>query len=236
MAALIETSSDRWMRMIRSTGVVGLVTFVVLFAAIIAISPDEPPFLASPEEALAFYLNTAAGWMQAAMAVLGLAAIGWIWFVVGLCLLLARAEGSPPWRSGVALVSGVMLGAFVLLNTSGDAASFGAADLDPAVARYAFDVSSLGFANVWLALGGFAACSGWVVLSTHVVGRWLGWWAIASGLGLVLVRFFWTSWFWFLPYAAFWIWMIIMCIQLVRKPRAVLKAADGRASPGGERP
>jgi len=37
MAALIETSSDRWMRMIRSTGVVGLVTFVVLFAAIIAI-------------------------------------------------------------------------------------------------------------------------------------------------------------------------------------------------------
>ena len=140
MAALIETSSDRWMRMVRSTGVVGLVTFVVLFAAIIAISPDEPPFLASPEEALAFYLNTTAGWVQAAMAVLGLAAIGWIWFVVGLCLLLARAEGSPPWRSAVALVSGVILAAYLLLNTSGDAASFGAADLDLAVARYAFDV------------------------------------------------------------------------------------------------
>ena len=117
------------------------------------------------------------------MAVLGLAAIGWIWFVVGLCLLLARADGSPPWRSGVALVSGVMLGAFVLLNTSGDAASFGAADLDLAVARYAFDVSSLGFANVWLALGGFAACSGWVVLSTHVVGRWLGWWRSPADWG-----------------------------------------------------
>jgi hypothetical protein len=40
---------------------------------------------------------------------------------------------------------------------------------------YAFDVSSLGFANAWLALGGFAVCSGWVVLSTRVVGRWLGW-------------------------------------------------------------
>ena len=109
MTALIETSSDRWTRMIRSTGVVGLVTFVVLFAAIIAISPGEPPFLASPEEALAFYLNSTAGWVQAAMAVVGLAAIGWIWFVVGLCLLLARAEGSPPWRSAVALVSGVIL-------------------------------------------------------------------------------------------------------------------------------
>jgi hypothetical protein len=236
MTAFIETSSDRWTRMIRSTGVVGLVTFVVLFTGLIAGSPGEPTFLASPEEALAFYLNTTAGWVQAAMAVAGLVAIGWIWFVVGLCLLLARAEGSPPWRSAVALVCGVILAAFLLLNTSGNAASFGAADLDLAVASYAFDVSSLGFANIWLALGSFAACSGWVVVSTRVVGRWLGWWGIASGLGLVIVRFFWTSDIWLLPYAAFWIWMIIMCIQLVRKPRAVLKAADGRASPSGERP
>ena len=45
------------------------------------------------------------------MAVAGLAAIGWIWFVVGLCLLLGRAEGSPPWRSAVALVCGVILAA-----------------------------------------------------------------------------------------------------------------------------
>ncbi len=237
MTAFIETSSDRWTRMIRSTGVVGLVTFVVLFAALIASSPGEPPFLASPEEALALYLNSTAGLVQAAMAVVGLAAIGWFWFVVGLCLLLARAEGSPPWRSAVALVSGVILGAFLLLNTSGNAASFGAADLDLAVASYAFDVISLGFANIWLALGAFAACSGWVVLSTRVVGRWLGWWGIASGLGLVLARFFWTSEvIWLLPYAAFWIWMIIMCIQLIRKPGAVLRAADGRAVQGGERP
>jgi hypothetical protein len=41
----------------------------------------------------------------------GLAAIGWIWFVVGLCLLLDLAEGSPPWRSAVALVCGVILAA-----------------------------------------------------------------------------------------------------------------------------
>jgi hypothetical protein len=236
MTALIETSSDRWTRMIRGTGVVGLVTFVVLFAAIIAMSQGEPTFLASPEEALAFYLNSTAGWVEAANAVAGLAAIGWIWFVVGLCLLLTRAEGSPPWRSAVALVCGVILAALLLLNTSGNAASFGATDLDLAVASYAFDVSSLGLANVWLAMGGFAVCCGWVVVSTRVVGRWLGWWGIASGLGLVLARFFWTSEIWLLPYAAFWIWMIIMCVQLVRKPRAVLKAADGRASPSGARP
>ena len=236
MTALIETSSDRWTRMIRTTGVVGLITFVVLFAGVIASAPGEPPFTASAEEALAFYLNSTASWVQAAMAVAGLVAIGWIWFVVGLCLLLGRAEGSPPWRSAVALVCGVMLAAMLLLNTSGNAASFGAADLDPAMANYAFDVSSLGFANVWVAMGGFAVFCGWVVLSTRIVGRWLGWWAIAAGLGLAIARFFWTSNLWLLPYFAFWIWMIIMCIQLVRKPRAVLKAADGRASPSGERP
>jgi hypothetical protein len=54
-------------------------------------------------------------------------------------------------------------------------------------------------------------------------------------LGLVLARFFWTSEvIWLLPYAAFWIWTIIMCIQLVRKPDGMLWAADGRANPGGE--
>jgi len=62
-----------------------------------------------------------------------------IWFVVGLCLLLARAEGSPPWRSAVALVSGVLLPTYLLLDASWNVSSFGAHDLDLAVASYAFD-------------------------------------------------------------------------------------------------
>jgi hypothetical protein len=235
MTVLIETSADRWTRMIRATGVVGLVTFVVLFAAIIAMSPGEPPFLATPEEVRAFYLNSTAGWVQAAMALASLAAIGWISFVVGLCLLLGRAEGSPPWRSAVGLVSGFVLAAYLLLNTSGNAASFGAASLDLAVANYAFDVASLGLANVWLSMGGFAVCCGWVVLSTRIVGRWLGWWAIASGLGLVICRFFWTSEVWLLPYFAFWIWVIILCVQLIWRPGLVLSTADKRVERDGER-
>jgi hypothetical protein len=104
---------------------------------------------------------------------------------------------------------------------SWNAASFGAADIDPAVASFAFDSGNLGFANIWLAMASFAACCGWVVLSTRVVGRWLGWWAIASGLGLGVSRFFWSSAIWYLPYAAFWIWVIVLCIQLIRQ-RATL--------------
>ena len=48
MTVLIETSADRWTRMIRATGVVGLVTIVVLFAGVIASAPGERCLLASP--------------------------------------------------------------------------------------------------------------------------------------------------------------------------------------------
>jgi hypothetical protein len=123
--------------------VVGLVTFVVLFAAIIAMSPGEPPFLST--------------------------------------------------------------------------------------------VASIGLANVWLSMGAFAVCCGWVVLSTRIVGRWLGWWAIASGLGLVICRFFWTSEVWYLPYLAFWIWVIILCVQLIWRPGLVLSTADAGVERDGER-
>jgi hypothetical protein len=162
-----------------------------------------------------------------------LSAIGLIWFVVGLSLLLGRLEGSPPLRSAVALVSGVLLAAYLLLDVSWDAASFGSADLDLAVANYAFDVGNLGFANIWIAMASFAVCCGWLILSTRVVGRWLGWWAIASGLGLVLSRFFWTSEIWFLPYAAFWIWVIIICFLLIRRS-ALLSGLNRQARIGAE--
>jgi hypothetical protein len=221
--------------MVRATGVVGLVSVVLLFAPIIAISTlGEPPFVASAEQARAFFINGSQGWVRAATALTSLAAIGLIWFVVGLSLLLGRAEGSPPWRSAVALISGLMLPAYLLLDVSWDAASFGSDDLDLAVASYAFDVGNIGFANVWLAMASLAVACGWLVLSTRVVGRWLGWWAIASGLGLVISRFFWTSEIWFLPYAAFWIWMIILCVKLVRRPATVLSGADGSTQQVGE--
>jgi hypothetical protein len=237
MTLLIDTGADRWTRMLRGTGVVGLVSIVLLFAPVIAISSlGEPPFVASAEQARVFFINGSQRWVQTATALTSLAAIGLIWFVVGLSLLLGRAEGSPPWRSAVALVSGIMLPAYLLLDASWDAAAFGSADLDLAVASYAFDVGNIGFANVWLAMAGLAAACGWLVLSTRVVARWLGWWAIASGLGLVISRFFWTSAIWFLPYAAFWIWVIILCVKLIRRPATMLSAADGRNRQVGELP
>lgn len=193
------------------------VSFVLLFATIIPLAAlGEPPFTASDDEARAYFANVSVGFAQAAMALSSVAAIGILWFVVGLSLLLRRAEGDPPWRSTIALVSGVLLTAYTTLDASVDAASFRGADLDPAVAGYAFAVGSVGFANAWLALASFAVCAGWVVVATRIFGRWLGWWAIISGLGLALSRFFWTSEIWLLPYGLFWVWVIVVCVRLLR--------------------
>ena len=209
--------TDPWVRLARITAVTGLIAVVLLFASIIALAArGEPPFTASNEEARAYFANVSVGWPQTAMALTSVAAIGILWFVVGLTLLLRRAEGDPPWRSTIALASGVLLTAYTALDASLEAASFRGADLDPAVAGYAFDVGSIGFANAWLALASFAVCAGWVVVATGIFGRWLGWWAIISGIGLALSRFFWTAEIWSVPYVLCWLWMIIICIRLLR--------------------
>ena len=222
------TAEDRWARLSRATGLAGLVAFVLVFTPIIAISTrGEPPFTATTEQAYAFLVNAGAvGWRDLANTVLVLAAIMLVWFVAGLGLLLARAEGSPPWRSVAGLISGVLLPAYLLLDVSWDAAGNRSADIDPGLAAYAFDVGNLGFANVWVAMGSFAVATGWVVLSTRVLGRWLGWWAVVAGVGLVLARFVWTSQVWLVPYFLFWIWVIVVSVQLIR----------GRVGGGGGRP
>jgi hypothetical protein len=215
-------ADDRWARLSRTTGIIGLASFVLSFTPIIAISTlGEPPFTGSAEQVHAFLVRLGAGWPTLASAVLTVAAIGLLWFVVGLALLLARAEGSPPWRSVAALTSGVLLPAYLLFNASWDAAAYRGAETDPALARYAFDVGNLGFANVWVAMGSFAIACGWVVISTRAFGRWLGWWAVVAGIGLIVSRFVWTSDVWLGPYFLFWIWVIVVCVQLLRD-RAVL--------------
>jgi hypothetical protein len=211
-------AEDRWARLSRATGVAGLTAFVLVFTPIIAISTlGEPPFTATAEQAYAFLVNAGGvGWRDLANTLLVLAAITLVWFVAGLSLVLARAEGSPPWRSVAGLVSGLLLPAYLVLDVSWDAAGNRSADIDPGLAAYAFDVGNLGFANVWVAMGSFAVAAGWVVLSTRMLGRWLGWWALVAGAGLVVSRFLPTSELWLAPYALFWIWMVVVSVQLLR--------------------
>ena len=210
---------DPWATLARATGGAGLAGIVLIFPPIIAMSTlGEPAFDATREEAAAFFRNTAeSSWVDSGtVALLGLVAL--TWFMVGLCLLLRRAEGEPPWRSTTALVFGALFAAYLFTNASWEAAGNHGVDLDPGLALFAFDMGNIGFANAWVSMGSFAAFSGWAVLTTRVFSRWLGWLMVASGIGLTLSRFVWTTDAWLLPYALFWIWVIAVCIRLLRKP------------------
>ena len=210
-----------WASLARTTGVMGLAALVVLFAAIIAVSSvGEPPLDASSEAAAAFFIRSHAAWVQAAEATASLGMLLFLWFVVGLFLLLRRAEGEPPWRATVALVSGVLIAAYGVLDASWDAAAHRGAEIGPALAGYAFDVGNIGFANAWLAAASLGASAGWVSIATGVFPRWTAWLAILSAAGLVIARYLWfVEGLWFLPYGLFWLWVVAICVRLIRRPR-----------------
>jgi hypothetical protein len=132
----------------RATGGAGLTGIVLIFVPIIAMtSLGEPAFDATREEAAAFFRNTAeSSWADAAGTVALLELVALTWFMVGLCLLLRRAEGEPPWRSTLALVFGALFAAYLFTDASWEAAGNRGADLDPGLAHFAFDMGNLGFA------------------------------------------------------------------------------------------
>jgi hypothetical protein len=159
-----------WATLARATGGAGLASMVLIFAPVIAMSSlGEPDADATREEAAAFFHNTAeSSWADAAGtgALLGLVAL--TLYMVGLCLLLRRAEGEPPWRSTAALVFGALFVSYLFTDASWDAAGNRGADLDPALAHYAFDLGNIGFANALVCMGSFAAFGGWAALTTRV--------------------------------------------------------------------
>ena len=209
---------DTWNGMARTCGWAGLVGAVLLFGAIIPLgSLGEPPLEATTKEAADFIRNAAeAEWVQPVQAVGALGMIGLLWFLVGMAVLLRRAEGDPPWRSTVALASAVLLPAYYLVNASWASAAHRGLELDPVVAAYAFDVGNIGFANTWLALGSFAGAAGWVMLTSGAWPRWLGWWGAVAGAGMLVARFLWTiESAWVVFYGVFWVWLLTVAVRLV---------------------
>lgn len=223
-------SAQRWAFLARATGITGLAAVILLFAALGVIgSAGEPPLEASSQEAATFFRNSHAAWVQAAGATVRLAMLVFLWFVVGLTLLLRRAEGDPPWRSAIAFASGILLAAYGVLDASSDAAAHRGTELDPGIAAYAFDLGNIGFANAWLAVASLAVSAGWVVIETGLLPRWTGWWAVASGVGLVVARYIWfVDELWLLPYGLFWLWVVGTCVRLVHRPRQVSRQRSNR--------
>ena len=218
-------------RMTRATGILGLVSVVLLFGPTIAVSTlGEPGFETSPASAEVFFRAAGADWAQSTMAITGVAGIAILWFVAGLTSVLRPFEPGLPVLSSTALGSGLLVAAYAVLDSSWEAAAFGAADLEPSIARYAFDTGNLSFAGAWLAVASLAISTGTLVISTRVFARWLGWWAVLCGTGLVISRFVWTSGSWLLPYTLFWAWVIVISIRLIAWPERI-GASAARSEP-----
>lgn len=184
---------------------VGLAFPVLHFGPTVAVSSaGEPALEATAEEAARLLGDGDATWVQVAMATSTLGLIRSLWFVICFGFLLRRAEGGPAWRSTIATLSDTLLAGCGLMDPSWQAAPMHGEAITPAVADYAFALGNLGFANTSIPNAGFAACSGWVILRTGLFGRWLGWWVLATGAGLVVTRFLWTTELSGTPNMAFW--------------------------------
>jgi hypothetical protein len=202
----------------RATGVIGIVFIVLVFGPIIALSAaGEPPLDATGAEAAKHFADIEATWAQLALAIATLGWIGSLWFFVAFGYLLRRVEGDPPWRSTIATLSGALLAAYGLVGVSVGAASIHGGRITPDVADFAWASASVGFANAWIAVASFALSAGWVILSTRALERWMGWWLIVAGVGLVAARFVWTNDVWFMPYLLFWAWLLVLSIRLIRR-------------------
>ena len=221
------TTTDSHVRLARTAGVIGLVFVPLLFAGVIGLSThDEPPLDTTAGEAARYLAESDTTFTQLAYAAATLGFVAATWFFVAFGFVLARVESAPAWRSALACASGLLLTVFGIMNTSAQAATLQGDRIREDVADLAFHMNSLGFANLWVALGSFAVATGWVLLTSGVEERWLGWWIGAAGVGLVLARFGWTTWSWLLPYGAFWVWVLAVSIRLVRRKDAWVQKAE----------
>jgi hypothetical protein len=105
-----------WRRLGRVSGVAGLAAIVQIFVAVVG-AREEPSFTATATEFLVYYRSsdTVVTPFRSFLFTLGL--VTFVGFVVGLSVLLRRAEGEAAWRSAIAMGSGVL---FVALAVADD--------------------------------------------------------------------------------------------------------------------
>jgi uncharacterized membrane protein len=216
-------ATDARTTLARVTGVAGLVTLVVVLGASLADNYQSASFTSDADETVRFFrsIDDTFGAFSSFATAVGLIAM--LWFALGLALLLRQYDGPLPWRSTF------LAGAGVISVVSGQIASWDAAayrsdDIDPQVARYAFDLGNLSFANSWVALGAVSLCAGLIIVSAKALPSWLGWWAIVAGIGQVIARGFWTHDMALAPGAAYWIWVAVLSVLLIRGRFAVAGA------------
>ena len=203
---------------LRATGIAGIAAAVLLFSGqgfILASGTAEPAFGASTAEIRRFWetRDTAFFSTGSYLTVLGLVAL--LWFVCGVHTAIRGNGSQHQWLPTVALASGVAAVGATLLDAWQLAVFRASEGLDPQLSRFAFDMGNLAFASGWVALGSFAIAAGWAALPSRSLPGWLGWWAVAAGIGLVAARAVWTSPACHVPYALFWLWVLVVSVRFL---------------------
>jgi hypothetical protein len=204
-----------WERAAAAGGIV-FVGLQLVSQGLMQIGGVEPSFDASADEILAFFEARHETLFALGTYLSLVSFVVFLWFLGALWAALSRAEGRNAWLSLVAFASGL---AFLAALSGGwYLAVFRIDDgLDPQVARLAFDMGNLGFANSWVPLASLLLAASVVILGTGALPRWLGWLGLVAGVALLAARIVWTSPVAFAPYALSWVWLVAISVILIRR-------------------
>lgn len=194
----------------RVTAMCGITTLVLVLGTSLANNYQSVPFTSDAAQIVTFFRSIDDTFGAASSFFTAVGLIAMLWFTLGLALVLRPHDGELPWRSAFLAGAGVV-SVVTGQIASWDAAAFRSDSIDPQVARYAFDLGNISFANGWVATGAVAICAGLIILSAAELPRWLGWWAIVAGVGQVLARAAWTNDLAFVPITLFWLWAAVVC-------------------------
>lgn len=209
----------------RIAGACGLFATLTLNILALALGLESVPVGAEADEIVAFLQSIDTPFGRFCEVANLVALIALMCFATGLALLLRRYEGSLPWRSAFMAGAGILICVPSQLATQ-DAAVFRSGDIDPDVARYAWDLSSQSFANGWVATGAFGIAFATFAFKTAAIPRWIGVWALLAGFGCIVGRTIWTEPAAFTGFAAFWLWVLVVSTMLLTGRLAVGSKAN----------
>jgi hypothetical protein len=206
-------------------GAAGGIVFVLLQMAgqaLIQVGGAEPPFDASAQTIVAFFMARDNQLFALGEYLSALSLIPFLWFLGSLWSVLRRGEGEPGWLSLVALASGLMIVATISAGGGWALAVFRKDEgLDPQIARLLFDQGNFAFANAWAMLASLSLSTGVVTIRTRALPRWLGWAGVLIAGALLVARAIWaTSSLVFVPFLLCYLWLIAVSIVLIRGARA----------------
>jgi hypothetical protein len=198
----------------RVTGAAGVVTVVAVIGASLVDGYQNQSMSEAAPAIVSFFrsLDDRIGWLMSYLTSLGLIAL--LWFTIGLALALRPHERGLPWRSAFLAAAGVVSVVSGQI-ASWDAAVFRSSSIDPQVARYAYDLGGISFANSWVASGAVGICAGLVILRAPGLPRWVGWWGLVAGAGEVLARAWFRHGFAYAPFALYWAWVLVVSVLLL---------------------